>query len=213
MSKTHWKKLQNPDYLGSYALDPGKDLIVTIQYVRAETVTGPDNRKDECAVVHFVERDIKPMVLNVTNSKTIAKLTGSPLIEDWAGQKIQIFVDKVKAFGDIVEALRIRATAPKVQSATVPPCSECGEKIGAIDGKRDAMYMANYTSKRYGRPLCSSCATALAEKEQEKRAEPDPLSEPTAPLDPEPPKRSAPEEKPEPIAPEEEDPFDEFVNE
>ena len=40
MAKTHWKKLSNPDYLGAYALDPGKDLIVTIQSVGEERVTG-----------------------------------------------------------------------------------------------------------------------------------------------------------------------------
>ena len=27
---THWKKFHNPDYLGSYSLDPGKDMILTI---------------------------------------------------------------------------------------------------------------------------------------------------------------------------------------
>ena len=25
--KTHWKKLNNPDFLGAYALEPGEDLI------------------------------------------------------------------------------------------------------------------------------------------------------------------------------------------
>lgn len=25
MSKTHWKKLTNPDYLGAYAFDPGEE--------------------------------------------------------------------------------------------------------------------------------------------------------------------------------------------
>ena len=29
MDKTHWKKLENPDYLGAYALQPNQDLIVS----------------------------------------------------------------------------------------------------------------------------------------------------------------------------------------
>ena len=27
MAKTHWKRLTNPDYLGAYALEDGKDMI------------------------------------------------------------------------------------------------------------------------------------------------------------------------------------------
>ena len=33
MSKTHWKKLNNPDYLGAYALEPGQELVATIKVV------------------------------------------------------------------------------------------------------------------------------------------------------------------------------------
>ena len=39
MAQTHWKKLINPDYIGAYALDPGKDLTVQISQVRREMVT------------------------------------------------------------------------------------------------------------------------------------------------------------------------------
>ena len=115
MSKTHWKKLHNPDYLGAYALDPGKDLIATIREVKQENVTGPDGKKEECSVMHFRESSIKPMILNVTNSRTIERIAQSPYIEDWAGHKIQIYIESVKAFGDVVDALRIRPKAPAAQ--------------------------------------------------------------------------------------------------
>ena len=36
MSETHWKRLINPDYLGAYSLDPGKDKILTIKAVKLE---------------------------------------------------------------------------------------------------------------------------------------------------------------------------------
>ena len=45
MNKTHWKKLHNPDYLGAYSLDPGKDKILTIKDVRNEIITGADGKK------------------------------------------------------------------------------------------------------------------------------------------------------------------------
>ena len=74
MAKTHWKKLNNPDYLGAYALTPGQDLIATIKTVGKEIVTGPDGKKEECMVVHFMESNIKPLILNATNAKTIQKI-------------------------------------------------------------------------------------------------------------------------------------------
>ena len=82
MSKTHWKKLNNPDYLGAYALEPGQELVATIKVVRKEMVTGPDGKKEECTVVHFAEKEIKPLILNTTNAKTIQKIYKTPYIEE-----------------------------------------------------------------------------------------------------------------------------------
>jgi hypothetical protein len=160
-SKTHWKKLQNPDYLGSYSLDPGKDLILTIKAVKVEQVTGPDNRKEDCTVMYFVE-NAKPMIVNATNAKTITKLYKTPYIEEWAGKKIQIFSTEVKAFGDVVEALRIR---PKIPTQAVPislKCSDCPDEITGASG-RTAEQIAQYTFTKYGRTLCSDCATKASQ--------------------------------------------------
>lgn len=55
------------------------------------------------------------MILNKTNCKAIAKAVGSPYMEDWAGKKVSIYISKVKAFGDMVEAIRIREKAPQAK--------------------------------------------------------------------------------------------------
>ena len=47
MDKTHWKKLENPDYLGAYALQPGQDLTLQIKSVGQEEVYNPSNNKKE----------------------------------------------------------------------------------------------------------------------------------------------------------------------
>lgn len=111
---THWKKLTNPNYLGAYSIENGQDLILTIKYVQEEKVIGPDGKKDDCVVCHFSE-NVKPMILNATNMKTITKLYKTPYIEEWTGKKIQIGIEKVKAFGDVVEALRVRNIIPKIE--------------------------------------------------------------------------------------------------
>ncbi len=166
MEKTHWKKLTNPNYIGAYALQPGQEPVVTIKTVAREMVTGPDGKKEECVVAHFEERGVKPMILNATNMKTITKLYKTPYIEEWSGKRIQIYADKVKAFGEIVEALRIRPTVPKSnepKKAGPIHCEECGSEIKGF-GKMDAGKMAVYTADKYGKQLCADCAKSEAVK-------------------------------------------------
>lgn len=119
MSKTHWKKLNNPDYIGAYELMNGEEateLVVTITKVSKKTVTGPNNRSDECIVAEL--KGQKPFIINATNAKTITKLADSPYIEDWAGLSIILYVAQVKAFGDTVDALRVRDVLPEKEELT-----------------------------------------------------------------------------------------------
>jgi len=153
---THWKKLTNPDYLGAYALGKGEEVIATIKTVGTELVVGTDGVKSECIVAHFEERDIKPMILNATNCKTISKLSGSAFVEEWSGIKIQIYAAKVRAFGETVDALRIRPTPPK-KTDQVPPCEECGGQLKAAWNMTPAQ-LVEYTKKNTGAVLCASCA-------------------------------------------------------
>ena len=95
----HWKKTTNPDYLGAYSLEPGQDMVLTIGTVKKEMITGAGGKKEECIVCHWQE-DQKPMILNVTNCKMIAKLLKTPYIERWAGHRIQIGAEVVSAFGE-----------------------------------------------------------------------------------------------------------------
>lgn len=159
MAKTHFKKLMNPNYLGSYSLEDGKDAVFTIKNVRQESVMGADGKKEDCLVCYFAESEL-PMILNATNAKMIAKVLGTPYIEEWQGHKIQIGIEKVRAFGDVVEALRVRKTLPK---DTVIKCEECGKNITPSNGM-SVEQLAAYTKDRYGKALCAKCATAQAQK-------------------------------------------------
>lgn len=109
MSRTHWKKLMNPDYIGAYALPDGQDLVVTIKSVAREVVTSAGGKKEECTVCRLVGQ--KPLILNATNGKTIQKLYG-PFIEDWSGKQITLFASTTKLAGEVVECIRIRPVVP-----------------------------------------------------------------------------------------------------
>ena len=117
-AKTHWKRLDNPNYLGAYSLLDGtnKELVATIEKVVVEDVPNEKGEENFCKVAYL--KNEKPMILNATNAKAIARVCDSPYIEDWAGKQITIYVSKIKAFGERMDALRVRPEAPSVKEMT-----------------------------------------------------------------------------------------------
>jgi hypothetical protein len=110
---THWKTLTNPDYIGAYDFQPKEERTLTIKSVANEIVTGPDGKKSTCIVIRWNESNQKPMICNRTNAKTISKVIGTPLIELWANQKVTLTTESVKAFGEVVDAIRIKPVKPE----------------------------------------------------------------------------------------------------
>lgn len=82
-----------------------KDKVVTIKSTVKEMVHDGKGGQSECSVIHF--KECKPMVANATNLKTISKVLKSVFVEDWIGQKIILTVKKVKAFGEVHDAIRV----------------------------------------------------------------------------------------------------------
>ena len=106
-TKTHWKQLVDPRYIGAYALPNGDDMTVTIEKVVKETITMMGGKKEDHTIAYI--KGQKPMILNATNSKSIHKLYG-PFIEDWEGKPVTLFASTTKMGGELVECLRIRPT-------------------------------------------------------------------------------------------------------
>ena len=158
--KTNWRKLADKEYLGSWDLpEDNSDFIVTINNIEQKQVKNPQGKDDLCIVCNFRE-NIKPMILNATNCKTIEKVYGTPYLEEWAGKKIALFKTTISAFGDTTEAIRIRNFIPREIVKEKHYCAECGCEITAANGM-DADSVAAYTNKKYGRELCSICASKL----------------------------------------------------
>ena len=130
---THWKKLRDPNYIGSWDIEQGKELVVTLESVSKELVTGPEGKKEYCTVAKL--KGMKPMILNATNAKTIAKVCGSPFIEQWQNKRITLYVAQIKAFGELVDALRIRATAPELPTLNESHPKWASAKQSLKDGK------------------------------------------------------------------------------
>ena len=170
---THWKKMRGAnEYLGSWSLEPGQEIVVTIDRVAREMVTGEDGSKKNCLVAHFKENGMLPMVLNSTNAKTIQKIYKTPYVEEWSGRAIQLYVTQVKAFGDLVDALRIRPIVPKVKKVSLV-CADCGKTIQPYK-KLTAEQFSMYTQEHFGKALCYECgmkATEAVKEAQKKDAD------------------------------------------
>lgn len=176
MTLTHWKKLDNPDYLGAYAFQPDEVKTVTISGVKREIVCSPEGKKQEKTVVRFAD-GVKPLVLNSGNGKMISKVLGTSYIEEWTGGRIMLHVEKVKAFGDVVDAVRVmRDKPPAVKKEPVPSCADCHQPIKPW-GNMTAQQVAASTRNRFSVSVCFDCgqkrAEALrAEKDESEKTEP-----------------------------------------
>ena len=146
--KTNWKNLSNYDYLGSYSFD-GKgvnEITVTIKGIEKKSVIATGGVSSDCIIATFAETkigevEIKPMILNKTNCKTIASLYGN-YVEDWVGKKIIVYVTTTKMMRDMVECLRIKKEKPVSKV-----CSVSGKEI------EDSLY--NASIEKYGVAVCS----------------------------------------------------------
>ena len=109
---THWKQNFDYKFTGAYELQPGETKTLTIKSTGHAEVMNQQGKKESCFVAYFEGSNQKPMVLNKTNCKTIGKLYGD-FVENWNGKQITIRSEKVKAFGELVDALRVVPMIPK----------------------------------------------------------------------------------------------------
>lgn len=92
-----------------------EDLAVTIDRIVEEEI---GQARDLKWVVYFKELD-KGLVLNKTNTTTIAKLWGDDT-DDWEGCQITLYATEVQFQGDMVEAIRVRSKPPKGKKPSRP---------------------------------------------------------------------------------------------
>lgn len=157
MAETHWKKLTNPNYLGSWDIPKGQSFTLTIdRVIQEEIFNQTKNAKETCTVIHFKE-NVKPMVANKTNCKMVATIYNTPYIEQWSGKQITVQVEKVKAFGKLEEALRISKDKPKVAQEYV--CSDCGIMV--------TENVAKYAQQQFGVITCADCGKKRKEQKQD----------------------------------------------
>ena len=150
-------------YLGHWDIPGEQDLVLTIDHMEKQEIKS--QRGTEKKTVIIFKDHPKPLILNVTNRKSIAKALESPNYEDWEGRRIALYEGKEPKADDGL-AIRIREYAPKVEVAF---CEDCGEEIRP-HGSYTVNKIVTMTKAKYGEVLCWDCAKKRKEAADEQTA-------------------------------------------
>lgn len=97
--------------------DVGTELTVQIEYEVGESIEDPQTGKSATKpTVKFAGAE-KPLILNITNWKTIAALHGDDSV-DWRNKWITLHVTTTEAFGETHVVLRVRDIVPEPEAPT-----------------------------------------------------------------------------------------------
>lgn len=107
-SITHFGQLKNSDFLASYDLPEDKAVKVTIESLRFEEVTNPENFKKEFKDVIVMKNKVKRLILNVSKRKAIASWHG-PDPHGWIGKEISLVRGRTKMKGKPVDCINVVA--------------------------------------------------------------------------------------------------------
>lgn len=159
-------QMRDSEYLGAEDIDDDVEPVLTIDALWNGMVTLQRGKENKDVLSFKEERvpgimQVRPLIINSTNRKTLRKLFGDAKADTLVGKQIQLYIDhKVRdpQDGGFTDGIRIRPFKPRVKKEVpVPPCADCGGAIETAMGK-DPRWLAAYTAKHYGVSLCAACA-------------------------------------------------------
>ena len=109
----HYLKKES-NYVGSWDLWSDEQATyeqwnMTISHIVFKTNIKDIVGKKEAFIAYFVETNLKPMVLNVTNRKVLFQLTRNKNLNDWKNVPITVYVEEnIKSPQGLVDALRLK---------------------------------------------------------------------------------------------------------
>ena len=161
---------RDSEYLGAEDLDPAIEPVLTIAAIYNGTVTlqrGKENKD----VIAFKEdsvpgiKNVRPLICNATNRKTLRKLYKAVTAETLVGKKIQLYLDhnvRDPSTGDKVDGIRIRPRVPATASTEPIICEGCGKVISG-SGRFSAEDIARMAETKFHKKLCVECGKKAGE--------------------------------------------------
>ncbi len=100
---THFRSIFEYDTIRAWNL-VGKDgkqkdfTLEVVKVVQSVVKSAEKPRGEPCWHAYFKGTD-KPLIINVTNAKTLAGMSGSEEVESWVGLKVTLYATRVKGKG------------------------------------------------------------------------------------------------------------------
>lgn len=165
---------RDSEYMGAEDIESGTEPVLTIKNLYNGMITLARG-KERHDVISFVEEtvpgsinQVRPLVVNSTNRKTLRKLYGATSAESLVGKRIRLYLQsgvRDPSTGDKVDGIRIRDKIPTGTKYDPPKCERCGKAIAGTSGFTPEQ-LADASFKKYGKKLCVECGKlAKAEKE------------------------------------------------
>jgi hypothetical protein len=95
--------LSSMDLVGHDVVELTIDRVEFLEELKFEN----GNKEKNKNIIYFKETD-KPLVLNVTNSKAICMKLRTNKVNEWSGQKIRLFAEAGRYFGEDQFAVRVK---------------------------------------------------------------------------------------------------------
>ena len=172
---------RDSEYLGAEDIDPGVEPILTIAHIYNAKVT-LQRGKEQKDVITFREdrvkgiNNVRPLIVNATNRKTLRKLFKAVDAETLEGKQIQLYLDhnvRDPSTGDKVDGIRIKPRVPSAPRNEPLICSDCGQPVTGVGGY-SAEDVARINEKRYHKILCAACSKKLSEAANTTKEETEP---------------------------------------
>lgn len=160
------------EYLGAEDITPGTEPVLTIKAIYNAEITLARGKERHDLIVFEEESvpgsiyQVRPLVVNSTNRKTLRSLYKAVTADVLVGKKVRLFLQhdvRDPSTGDKVDGIRIKKEIPtgaKPKPAT--KCSDCGKPIINF-GKFTPEQIIDNSMKKYGRALCPECSQKAAE--------------------------------------------------
>ena len=166
---------RDSEYLGAEDIDPDTEPVLTIQSIYNGMVTLQRGKENKDVIVFKEDRvpgirNVRPLIVNATNRKTLRKLFKSVKVDALVGKQIQLYLDhnvRDPSSGDRIDGIRIRPTVPRPQKAEPIICTECGKPVTAM-GDYTAENVAHIAMTRHGRVMCADCLSKAKQAAMDK---------------------------------------------
>lgn len=170
---------RDSEYLGAEDIEPGVEPVLTIQAIYNGMVTLQRGKENKDVIVFAEEtvpgiKNVRPLIVNATNRKTLRKIYKSVTAEALQGKKVQLYIDhnvRDPSSGDKIDGIRIKPRIPSPPRTEPIICESCGKHVEGV-GTYSAEDVARLNQKRYGKTLCAACSKAMSEAAQTEQSEP-----------------------------------------